>query len=114
MTRKEIIRSLKDQAKDKLYQANGDPESIFANDAEALVAAADVLEADAPKWVSVKCRLPKPGITKMFVTIRHEHGSIVDMARYLGGKEGWDLATWKIWDNNVTHWMPLPEPPKED
>lgn len=71
------------------------------------------LEAQVPKWISVNDRLPEPGITKLIVTVRHEHGNIVDIARYLGPQEGWDLVLWKVWDENVTHWMPLPEPPKE-
>lgn len=72
------------------------------------------LEAQVPKWISVNDRLPEPGITKLIVTVRNEHGNIVDMARYLGPQEGWDLVSWKLWDKNVTHWMPLPEPPKDE
>lgn len=40
----EIIRSLRDQARDKEALANGDADSIFAQDAEALRDAADLLE----------------------------------------------------------------------
>lgn len=40
----EIIRSLRDQARDKEALANGDADSIFAQDAEALREAADLLE----------------------------------------------------------------------
>ena len=72
------------------------------------------LEAQVPRWISVKDRLPEPGITKLIVTVQHEHGNTVDMARYLGPQEGWDLVSWKLWDKNVTHWMPLPEPPKDE
>ena len=70
-------------------------------------------EAAQPKWISVKDRLPEPGMGKLLVFVQHEHGNIVDMARYLGSV-GWDLVSWKLWDNCVTHWMPLPEPPKEE
>ena len=40
----EIIRSLRDQARDKEALANGDADSIFAQDAKALREAADLLE----------------------------------------------------------------------
>lgn len=31
-----------------------------------------------------------------------------------GKDEGWILEMWPEWENpTVTHWMPLPEPPKE-
>lgn len=40
----EIIRSLRDQARDKEALTNGDADSIFAQDAKALREAADLLE----------------------------------------------------------------------
>lgn len=40
----EIIRSLRDQARDKEALANGDADSIFAQDTKALREAADLLE----------------------------------------------------------------------
>ena len=40
----EIIRSLRDQARDKEALANGDADSIFAQDAEALCEAITLLE----------------------------------------------------------------------
>lgn len=64
------------------------------------------------EWISVKDRLPEPGIRKVLVFVPHEHGGIIDMARYLG-ENGWDFVSWKIFDSGVTHWLPLPEPPKE-
>lgn len=68
---------------------------------------------DRMRWISVKNKLPEPGIKKVIVFVPHEHGPIIDMARYLG-EQGWDLVSFELWDENVTHWMPLPEPPKED
>ena len=44
MTKTEIIASLKEQAIDKDYQADGDEDSIFADDAQALREAAEMLE----------------------------------------------------------------------
>lgn len=64
------------------------------------------------RWISVNERLPEPGIQKILVYVQSEHVCVIDMARYLGEK-GFDLVSWKLWDNCVTHWMPLPEAPKE-
>lgn len=44
MTRAEIIASLKDQARDKDILANGEKDSIFTCDAQALRGAAGMLE----------------------------------------------------------------------
>lgn len=44
MTKAEIVASLKEQAIDKDYQADGDEDSIFADDAQALREAAEMLE----------------------------------------------------------------------
>lgn len=44
MTKAEIIASLKDQARDKDILANGDKDSIFTRDAQALREAAEMLE----------------------------------------------------------------------
>lgn len=44
MTKDEIIASLKDQAKDKDILANGERDSIFTRDAQALREAAEMLE----------------------------------------------------------------------
>lgn len=44
MTKAEIIVSLKDQARDKDILANGEKDSIFTRDAQALREAAEMLE----------------------------------------------------------------------
>ena len=57
------------------------------------------------EWISVKNRLPEDGET---VTICTEKGFV-----YAGELIG---DTWFLdndsWTANVTHWMPLPQPPK--
>jgi len=102
MTREEIIRSLENQARDKDRLAGGDPESIFARDANVLREAVRLLQKS--KWVSVKDKLPEPG------------------GRYLCAFDDGSIATasstggdWALWASSVdiTHWMPLPEPPEE-
>lgn len=58
MTKAEIVASLKEQAIDKDYQADGDEDSIFADDAQALREAAEMLEkSEAVKhgrWIHCK------------------------------------------------------------
>ena len=59
------------------------------------------------EWISVKDRLPEPG--ERVIVAR---GEKVEQGVYLA-VNGW----WKVYGTNtksVTHWMPLPEPPKED
>ena len=59
-----------------------------------------------PKWISVKERLPKDG-QKVIATFRNEGGVIVDQAKYSNGE--FDFANWAyVWDENITHWMPIP------
>lgn len=64
------------------------------------------------KWISVKNRLPKD--QRNVLTI-NGHGEINIMC--LWSKRG-ELWTWIYHErfvhyNDITHWMPLPEPPKE-
>lgn len=69
------------------------------------------LEAQQPRWISVGQRLPEDG-QKIIATFRDNGGRVVDQARYNNGE--FDFASWAyVWGDNVTHWMPLPQPPEE-
>lgn len=60
--------------------------------------------ADMPtEWISIKDRLPDE-IGKVLVI---DNGKI-DINSWAGKYEGWYYA-----NKNITHWMPLPELPKE-
>lgn len=65
-----------------------------------------------PKWISVKERLPIDHLKKYLVAFRDAGGSIVDMARYIPS-DGWTCDNWDVPQKLITHWMPLPEAPKE-
>lgn len=70
----------------------------------------NLLKAQEPGWISVKDRLPeKPGRYLVCAKEgeRETHRTIAPFQRafHLTGR----MAYWK-----VTHWMPLPEPPKEE
>jgi hypothetical protein len=70
------------------------------------------LEAQQPRWISVGERLPENG-QKIIAAFRDGGGLIVDQARYSNGE--FDFASWAyVWGDNVTHWMPLPQPPEEE
>lgn len=73
----------------------------------------EALREKLPKWISVKERLPIDRLKKYLVAFRDVGGSIVDMARYFPS-DGWTCDNWDVPQNLITHWMPLPEAPKED
>ena len=83
----------------------------------------DALELlKAQQWVSVKDRLPTVGDSyivagkqrypgepwEYFTDVADSHGSYID--------DFWDTFNdWKEGqETHITHWMPLPEPPKEE
>lgn len=67
------------------------------------------VEPDIPRWISVE-EQPEPSEDDVYYCYGYWIGSgrkQAETAEYLGGE-------WKIVNNFVlTHWMPLPEPPKE-
>ena len=74
------------------------------------------------EWISVKERLPddeKDGETVLAIVSGKPHKNIMlcpalMTAGYFPG-EGWVVNEYPEWENpTITHWMPLPELPKED
>lgn len=85
------------------------PEEINKLDTQrkAMAALADSYKAEIPSWIPVSDRLPESG---QRVIVSRKDGR-VEQGVYLG-VNGW----WKVYGTNtksVTHWMPMPEPPKE-
>ena len=66
--------------------------------------------AEVVKWIPVTERLPGFEIERVLVMTK---GNFIlgypkmDTDRYINGR-------WVRYGDNVTHWMPLPEPPEED
>ena len=56
------------------------------------------------EWISVKERVPEEK-TRVLVYVPRSYTEI-DTDRILDRR-------WVRWNGHVTHWMPLPEPPKE-
>lgn len=69
------------------------------------------LEARAPRWISVKERLPEEGV---WVLTRDIYGKIRNSSLYVL-RDGTNM----FWPNrlfpgkHITHWMPLPKAPEE-
>lgn len=66
------------------------------------------------KWISAKDKPPKEwkaadGTLVNYLVFMPEYG--VDVGNYLETAETWVCMGLPV---KVTHWMPLPEPPKED
>lgn len=70
------------------------------------------LEAKIPKWISVEERLPEKGQTVMVCGVRNG----MQVGAFRGTLSAINNRKWS-WKKNscleITHWMPLPEPPKE-
>ena len=82
--------------------------------AEALNMAISALANDnnvGSKWIPVSERLPEDMDQRVLVKIKDANNIVghpdMDTDRYR-------LNNWVRWGGFVTHWMPLPEPPKED
>lgn len=91
-----------------LYCANKDAADQIERDQKEIAE----LREKLPKWISVKERLPIDRLKKYLVAFQDAGGSIVDMARYFPS-DGWTCDNWDVPQNLITHWMPLPEAPKE-
>ena len=67
----------------------------------------------ANKWISANERLPE---SKMNYIVRYIHSYSDDDGYYAIGVVFYDGQGFNLFDRayKVTHWMPLPKPPKED
>lgn len=109
----------------------GNPNAEISDGHHLCRAAADMLEQDAKKtsWISVKDRLPeKSGHYLICTSINYWLGGSWDTNSSDGTTKGYDDTTmsvldcyidcthdWnRVYNGHVTHWMPLPEPPKEE
>ena len=64
----------------------------------------------ASEWISVKDMLPQ---VKEDVLIYDSHHRNIYKAWYIGDIDVWFSNEYLPQFINITHWMPLPEPPKE-
>ena len=78
------------------------------------------LEERQPRWISVIDRIPAPETRVIASAVDNDGESIVVITTYTHrlyglGLRGW-IEPWQCFSCNykITHWMPLPEPPKEE
>lgn len=75
----------------------------------------DAEQVLSAQWISVKDRMPKPREDVLVCVYWHE--KYQTRPGWYSDQDGlWYVdisAHWK-WDLNVTHWMPIPEPPKKE
>ena len=69
------------------------------------------LEETMPKWISVKDRLPENREDVLVVAFWHERWN-VQWGWYAPNGRVWHVGLMEETDYPVSHWMPLPEPPK--
>ena len=62
------------------------------------------------EWISVKDEMPEPFLN---VLVWIENGKAANMG-YVTQAGHWFVHFWYTAPVKVTHWMPLPEPPKGD
>jgi hypothetical protein len=91
---------------------------LFEDSADIIESLSERLEAAQPKWISVKDELPEVSDVVLVIASGKPRANVelhnaMLIASYWGD-EGWIADGFEGWDKlDVTHWMPLPEPPKE-
>ena len=83
------------------------------NSGRVLMAAFARLKEKVPKWISVEERLPEPG-QGVLVYDDCEYMSVADYTHDKHFPTVYEFHVNGEYEPGVTHWMPLPEPPKED
>ena len=114
----EIVKRLREHngwaLNETLDQAADAIEDLIA----ALTASNEVIAKSRDKWISVENELPKHELRTYWVytSVGSQHSCRWTNNRFgLGVSDKWG---WSVFDipqyTVVTHWMNLPEPPKED
>lgn len=104
----ELIRNLEGIISD--YTSNGFYPDRFGID-DFIDVVKEMPTIPAPKWISVEDRLPEDAGDVLVVAFWHEKYQVLTGWHSLGG--------WLVTAGNeerlldVTHWMPLPEPPEK-
>ena len=103
MKQSEILATLKELHSDLLRYAAGSDSIVPGAYTEALDAAIETL--DRIRWISVKDILPEED-----TEVLAYDGRNIWLA-WLSGDNTWGSDICNL-GNDITHWMPLPEPPK--
>lgn len=121
MTREEAIRILDPETTGEAlveieyYNGfSGKTAALQAVSDACVLAVAALREQEERRWIPVTERLPERTFPPHDVLVYHNlgNGMFVDKAWFSNEQNSWhSLFGVKL---KVTHWMPLPEPPKED
>ncbi len=116
----EVVTQAADAIEELSMKLHGDEAAIVGMKREI----ERMVVSDKPRWIPVTERLPENGQRCLVYTTTHQIGCFaknlekVDKYDFRGEKHhGWYYldSEWGFCEIlNVTHWMPLPEPPKEE
>jgi len=103
----EQVKRLRNQAKlERYYHGSG---KICDDAADAIEELVDAV----PHWISVEERLPESGERVLIMFKPFEDDENISIGWLT--KSGFDCYDDSVYFfRSVTHWMPLPEPPKEE
>lgn len=112
MTREEQIKAAAKKTTGLFSYRNG-----YSTAEDAFIAGAEWADANQPNpWISVEERLPDRHPAKfvnwskeVFVAVKRgrEYRAYVDKYSHI-------YKTWGVFGDEVTHWIPIPELPKEE
>lgn len=108
-----------------LYEFSGCGSILKRQAADMLEKLAAEKDAKKPEWISVEERLPEFNQNVLVYGVGlpkygFEGQTAIAITSYTNHKYGFDIVGWnEPWqyfsaDYKITHWMPLPEPPKEE
>ena len=70
------------------------------------------LEAQVPRWIGVDERMPEEDEDVLVYIHNYQNETFVDVGYYKSLSKKWACYASTAQDD-ITHWMPLPEPPEE-
>lgn len=98
----ELLKKADDIASKKLIM---DYDDAIADNADYLIANGVTVQ----EWISVKDRLPEHEVDVLCYTIYQE----IEILQFDESVKWWTGSEYDYEKEQVTHWMPLPQPPKK-